>query len=156
MNIFDMLLLTKIIIGLLGLILLVFGIQLLDKSARVIDARIMLFLLSLAYVPNVLFQSILPIIRGELDFINFIFIGMYIFIIIIFKISFGAYTVYNITEEDLYNSIFEFLEESNILYEEVRGKIHLKEFNSQIKISSHAIFMSISYVRYFSSHYYCG
>jgi hypothetical protein len=43
-----------------------------------------------------------PILRGDMEFINWIFAIILIFMIFIFKKSFGAYNLFNINEDKLY------------------------------------------------------
>lgn len=130
-----MLIFSKIILALLSIFSLSLGILILRKKPIVIKGYIFTLIIALCYLPMLITPFIYEF-SSPYSLVNFIFI---IFLIFIFKKSFGSITIYNINEDLLYESLFEALEKENIEYEEKRGEIILPSLDSKIKISFHPV-----------------
>lgn len=127
---------TKIIIGVVAVMILGLGIMILRKKPIFINGYLMTGLLGLCYFPTL----VRPFLWGEFDFINLLFIALFIFLIFVLKKSFGDYMIFNVEEDLLYETLFTALKEEGIEYEDKRGKIILPLLGSEIKISIHSIF----------------
>lgn len=131
-----MFILTKVIIGVVAIIILGLGIMILRKKPIFISGYLMTGLLGLCYFPTLL----RPIFWGDMDFIALLFVALFIFIIFVLKKSFGDYMIFNVEEDLIYDVLFTALKEEGIEYEDKRGKIILPLLDSEIKISIHSIF----------------
>ncbi|WFD09425.1 hypothetical protein [Tepidibacter hydrothermalis] len=130
-----MLICSKIILALLSIFCLSLGILILRKKPIVIKGYIFTLFITLCYLP----MLINPFIYDFLSPYSLVNCAFIIFLIFIFKKSFGSITIYNINEDLLYESLSEALEKENVEYEEKRGEILLPSLDSKIKISFHPV-----------------
>lgn len=124
------------ILGVMGIAILLLGLKIITKKVFFVDSRIMFSFIVVGFLPmliNSTYDLIKPKTFGN-NFISVIPILLFIIMIVVFNKAFGKLTIFNVTEDILYESLIEVFSRKGITCEEKRSQIFLKEVDASIKI----------------------
>ncbi|OEF98973.1 hypothetical protein BHF71_10460 [Vulcanibacillus modesticaldus] len=122
-------------------ILLFLGLKISTKKVFFVDSKWMFSFAILGFTPMMI-NSIFELIKNksfEENWMSIITILMFLILLFVFKKSFGRLTIFNVTEDILYESLIEVFSKRGYTCEEKRSQILLKEVDATIKISINSL-----------------
>lgn len=127
-----------VLVVLLAVTMIALGVRLLNRRPLVLDSRIMLGALMLAFLPLVI-NGLMLAFRGDVSSQQtWPLVAPVLILPLLFwflRRAFGRVTVFNITEESLYDALGRVLDEGGIAYDERRSQILLRGRDAVIKIN---------------------
>lgn len=129
--------LMLLISTIVGLAFFIMGIKVITKKTLIVSSKVLLALIVLAFLPMAINEiSRIAVFQfTSAGIISMIFLAIIIVVLLFIKKSFGTITIFNITNDVLYESIFAVFSEENITCEEKYSQILLKEIDASVKVS---------------------
>ncbi len=126
----------------LGGALFILGLKVLTKRAFFVGRRLILLFITIALLPFVLgpiWRTLDYELRTPSLWLALLPVPIFVTLFLFVRKTLGNVTVFNVTEDTLYDSLSEALSKNDIAYDQKRSQIVLKGVDSSVKISIQAM-----------------